>query len=187
MTDTAQITIRAATPADAAEATRLFGALHKYNAALDPCFALADHWEDLVEQYIQQSQHSDERLWLLGYANDQAVGFVLAEVHTDVPLHKHRRWAEIVGLYVDDEHRGGEVADRLMAQTYAWAAQHQLHSIQLYVTATNTRAQHFYARHGFHTTQQIMRRTIETTATDDHAAVPATARLHFREGGTRPF
>ncbi len=187
MTVTAQMIISEATCADAADVIRLFGALHRYNAALDPRFALADHWEDLVDAYLEQSRHSDESAWLLAHVGTEAVGFVLVEVHTDAPLYKHRRWAEIVGLYVDEEHWGSEVADRLMEHAYAWAQEHHLHTMQLYVTATNERAQRFYARHGFEPSQQILRRTLLPTPADGEAPSPSNERSHFSEGGTRPF
>ena len=187
MTVTAQMIISEATCADAADVIGLFGALHRYNAALDPRFELADHWEDLVDTYLEQSRHSDESAWLLARVGTETVGFVLVEVHTDSPLYKHRRWAEIVGLYVDGEHRGGEVADRLMEYAYVWAQEHHLHTMQLYVTATNERAQRFYARHGFEPSQQILRRTLLPMPDAEQAVPPMRDRLHFGEGGTRPF
>jgi ribosomal protein S18 acetylase RimI-like enzyme len=187
MTATAQVMIGEATSGDANDVIRLFGALHRYNAALDPRFELVDNWADLVAVYLEQSHHSDESAWLLAHVGTQVVGFVLVEVHTDSPLYKHRRWAEIVGLYVDEEHRGGDVADRLMEHAYAWAQEHQLHTMQLYVTATNERAHRFYARHGFEPSQQILRRTLLPMPDAEQAVPPVRDRLHFGEGGTRPF
>jgi ribosomal protein S18 acetylase RimI-like enzyme len=107
-------------------------------------------------------------------------------VHYDAPLYRHRRWAEIVGLYLEPEHRGQGTAAALMQHAYDWAVQHRLRVMQLYVTASNHRAQRFYTREGFTTSQIIMRRILS----DDEQEFGAPAshhagRLHFSEGGTR--
>lgn len=113
--------IRPADPANTAAALRLFAELHRHNAQLDPRFALADNWAQLVEDYLRQSQQSDDSVWLLACHNGTAIGFVLVKVHTDLPLYRHRGWAEIVGLYVDPAYRGTGVAHLLMEQAYARA------------------------------------------------------------------
>lgn len=179
------IQISEATVADTTDVIRLFGALHRYNAELDPRFALADNWESLVETYLELSLHSDESIWLLARAGEQAIGFVLVEVHYDSPLYKHRRWAEIVGLYVEPEQRGNEVADLLMEHAYAWAQKRCLQIMQLYVTASNVRARRFYERQGFNTSQLVMRRALVPNYARNEMATYATDRLHFSEGGVR--
>ncbi len=183
-----QITIVEATPADAPEAIRLFGELHRFNAGLDPRFELAEDWEQLVQQYLQQSHRSHDSSWFLAWQDARAIGFVLVEVHTDSPLYRHRRWAEIVGLYVEPAYRGKQVAHLLMEHAYAWALQHNLRIMQLYVTATNVHAQQFYAKEGFVISQAILRRTL--TGEQALHEVPAEhphQRLHFSEGGARPL
>ena len=181
------IQIREATVEDQADVIRLFGELHRYNAELDPRFALADKWQDLVGTYLEQSFHSDESIWLIARAQERAIGFVLVEVHYDSPLYKYRRWAEIVGLYVEPEQRGGEVADLLMQHAYAWAEARNLCTMQLYVTASNVRAQRFYERHGFDISQLIMRRALATEPRVNGSTPSGADRLHFSEGGSRPF
>lgn len=169
-----QITIHEAQAHDADDAVRLFGALHRYNAELDPCFALVDDSDALVATYVQQSFHSDQNIWLLARAEGRVVGFVLVEIHSDSPFYKHRRWGEIVGLFVESDYRGSEAADLLMEHAYAWAQTHQLRAIQLYVTASNERAQRFYARHDFDTSQYVMRRTLVPSAPDDCASAASS-------------
>lgn len=51
--------------------------------------------------------------------------------------------------------RGMGLADRLLAQGVRWARESGYASVQLYVTATNLRAKHFYARVGFRPVQEI--------------------------------
>lgn len=182
------IDIAPATPADGVDVIRLFGALHRYNSALDARFALAEGWEVLVQNYLEQSEHSDDSSWLLAREGSQPIGFVLVELHTDSPLYRHRRWAEIVALYVDEDYRGHNVAQRLMQHAYEWAVQRHIPVMQLYVTAANQQAQHFYHKQGFGTSQVIMRRTL-TNADAHHPALVEhpQERLHFSESGARPL
>ncbi len=182
------IAIITATPEDASDVIRLWGALHRYNADLDPRFELAAGWEALVQEYLAQSQDSDDSVWFLACQDGVAVGFVLVEVHTDSPLYRHRRWAEIVGLYVEPGYRGGDVAQRLMDRAYTWALGHQLHVMQLYVTASNLPAQRFYTKQGFANSQVIMRRFLSDSGPAvEQIAEHSHQRLHFSEGGARPI
>jgi|GEM_PF-1070644 len=182
------IQIVQATPADTPEVIRLFGALHRFNAELAPHFALADGWEELVEQYLSESEQSDDSVWLLACDQERPIGFVLVEIHIDSPLYRHRRWAEIVGLYVEAAYRGSQVAQLLMEQAYRWARSHNLRVMQLYVTASNHQARRFYDKQGFVDSQLIMRRPlIEADGYDETPARYAHHRLHFSEGGARPL
>ncbi len=184
----AALQIVPASAADIGDVLRLFGELHHYNAELDPRFELADDWQDLVAEYLEQSAGSDESAWLIARVDTHAVGFVLVEVHYDAPLYRHRRWAEIVGLYIEPEYRGQGIAEVLMQHAYNWALQHHLCVMQLYVTASNHRAQQFYAREGFTTSQLIMRRTLSDEEQEPAArAFHHAGRLHFSEGGARPL
>ena len=177
-----------ATPIDTADVIRLFGALHRHNASLDARFELALGWERLVQDYLQQSQESQDSAWLLAQHDGHVIGFVLVEVHTESPLYRYRRWAEIVGLYVEPEYRGSNVAQLLMEHAYAWAVQHNLPVMQLYVTASNDQAQQFYAKQGFETRQHILRRSLTTADVQpEHIVEHVQHRLHFSESGGRPF
>ena len=183
------LVIREATVADTADVVRLFGALHEHNASFDSCFALADDWQSLVRSYLEQSLHSDQSVWLLATRRERVVGFVLVEVHVDSPLFRFRRWAEIVGLYVEPSERGTGVAHLLMAHAYDWASSHGLRRMQLYVSAPNAPARRFYAREGFVPTQLIMRRDLVPNAyqSPEPASRHVPSRLHFSEGGERPL
>lgn len=182
------IEINPATPADASEAIRLFGELHRFNTSLDQRFALADGWEQLVEEYLVQLREAEDSIWLLARHEGNAVGFVLVETHTDSPLYRHRRWAEIVGLYVDPAYRGSHVAQLLMEHAYDWAMRHNFRVMQLYVTAANHPARRFYEKQGFGTSQMIMRRTLTVDDVQDESlSEHPQHRLHFSEGGARPL
>lgn len=149
-----------AQPADCDMVISLFGALHTYNASLDSHFALSDDWEVLLRREFSETCGRNDRLWLLVKDGEKAVGLLIAAVHTDSPMFKHRRWVEIEALYVADSHRGMGVARDLLNRAYGWAEAQGLPRVQLYVTATNVRAQAVYNEQGFSVTQAIMRKSL---------------------------
>ncbi len=145
---------------DCAAIISLFEALHVYNASLDPHFALSDDWETILREQFRSTYDDPDMLWLLVKAGNAAVGLLIAAVHTDSPLFRHRRWVEVQALYVADSHRGMGIARCFLNRVYAWAQVLHLPRIQLYVTASNIRAQSVYADEGFATSQAIMRKKL---------------------------
>jgi ribosomal protein S18 acetylase RimI-like enzyme len=138
----------------------LFGALHRYNAALDPHFALSDGWEGILREQFERTCDDTEMMWLLVKDGQHAVGLLIAGVHTDSPLFRHRQWVEVQALYVADSHRRMGIARGLLNEAYAWAEALHLPRVQLYVTASNVRAQSVYEEEGFATSQAIMRKKL---------------------------
>jgi ribosomal protein S18 acetylase RimI-like enzyme len=146
--------------ADVDAVIALFGALHAYNASLDPQFALADDWESLLRREFDRTAQHPDHLWLLVKNASRAVGLLIASLHTDSPLFRFREWIEVEALYVAPSHRCMGVADRLLNQVYQWAEARQLSRIQLYVTSNNLNAQSVYTDQGFTVTQAIMRKSL---------------------------
>jgi GNAT superfamily N-acetyltransferase len=138
----------------------LFGALHNYNASLDPHFALSDAWENILREQFPSSYNNPEMLWLLVKDGNKAIGLLIAGVHTDSPLFRHRQWVEVQAVYVADSHRRLGIARRLLNRAYDWAEAMSLPRVQLYVTASNVRAQSVYEEEGFATSQAIMRKKL---------------------------
>ncbi|MCC6613718.1 MAG: GNAT family N-acetyltransferase [Anaerolineae bacterium] len=138
----------------------LFGALHAYNASLDPHFALSDGWRAILRSEFAATHDDPDRLWLLVKDGERPVGLLIAGVHTDSPLFRHRQWVEVQALFVADSHRRLGLARRLLDEAYAWAEAHALPRVQLYVTASNVRAQSVYEAEGFSTSQAIMRKRL---------------------------
>lgn len=138
----------------------LFEALHRYNASLDAHFALADGWEALLRREFRETVHCPDHLYLLVKAGNRAVGLLIAAIHTDSPLFRHRQWIEVEALYVAPSHRSLGIAKHLLNQAYQWAKAQQLLRVQLYVTASNVRAQAVYTDQGFTVTQAIMRKSL---------------------------
>ena len=145
---------------DADTIVALFGALHSYNASLDAHFALSDDWEPLLRREFRATWQQGDRLWLLVKQAKRAVGLLIAAVHTDSPMFRHRRWVEVEALYVVSGYRGMGIAQRLLNRAYQWAAAQELSRVQLYVTASNEHAQSVYIDQGFIVTQAIMRKSL---------------------------
>ncbi len=138
----------------------LFSALHGYNASLDPHFALADDWESLLRHEFQKTVCHPDHLWVLIKDGERAVGLLIAAVHMDSPMFRHRCWVEVEALYVDGSYRGKHVVQRLLDKAYSWAESKRIRRVQLYVTASNVRAQALYTKQGFTVTQAIMRKSL---------------------------
>lgn len=155
-----QLRILPAEADDCDAVVALFGALHHYNASLDAHFALAADWEKVLRQQFKMTVRQPDKLWLLVKEGNQAVGLVIAGIHTDSPLFQARRWVEVQALYVAPSHRRHGIARRLLKRVYAWAERQGLARIELFVTASNTRAQAVYADEGFTVSQAIMRKQL---------------------------
>ena len=138
----------------------LFEALHRYNAALDASFALADEWETLFRREFRETAQRPDHLYLLVKAGNRVVGLLIAAIHSDSPLFHHRQWIEVEALYVAPSHRSMGISKHLLNQAYQWAKAQQLLRVQLYVTASNVRAQAVYTDQGFTVTQVIMRKSL---------------------------
>ncbi|MBE7553053.1 MAG: GNAT family N-acetyltransferase [Anaerolineales bacterium] len=138
----------------------LFQALHTYNTSLDQHFALAENWEGLLREHFYHTYQRSNSLWLLAKKNGQAIGLLIASVHSDSPIFHYNHWVEIEALYIAPAYQGQGIAQRLMAQAYTWARERGANRIQLYVTATNVKARTFYAQQGFVVSQEIQRKSL---------------------------
>ncbi len=169
---TATLELRTAGPADFEAVATLFEALHQFNASLDPGFGLVDNWRQLLHSHFQHTCTAAGALWLLAWTNEpespaqngrngakrpEAVGLLIMEAHQDSPLFKHRRWAELVALYVAPAYRGSGLAARMVAYARTWTGEHGFDRVQLYVTSGNEPAKEFYRHCGFQPVQEIWR------------------------------
>ena len=161
MSDT-QLLIKLADHDDDWAVQRLFGALHRLNTELDPSFALADGWSAVLDEHLAHVRAVGNGITLLAWHSQQPVGLVMMDGHTDSPLFRHRRWAELLALYVEPSARSLGVADRLLEAGANWAQEQGYYRIQLYVTSTNQRAKRFYERSGFRCVQEIWRLDMAT-------------------------
>jgi ribosomal protein S18 acetylase RimI-like enzyme len=178
---TSPLAIRHAQPHEEWAVQELFGALHASNTALDPRFALAAGWEDVLHEHLAHTRAAGHGLTLLAWDHVTPMGLVMLDDHSDSPLFLHRRWAELLALYVAPEAQGCGVADTLLDAGIAWAGERGYERVQLYVTATNVRAKRFYARAGFRPVQEIWRRELGAavaTPPDDPICDAAYANGH---------
>jgi ribosomal protein S18 acetylase RimI-like enzyme len=137
-----------------------FEALHRFNAGLDPAFALAPHWEaQLYSLYCDTHDHRDH-VWLLAWAGERTAGFLWGRLHRDSPIFARREWVELMAIQVDDEARGSGLAVALIDRLAEWTRAAGLDTIQAFVTASNDRALAFYAARGFEHTQSIVRLSV---------------------------
>lgn len=151
------LVLRVATAADRPAIRRLFGALHAYNASLDPRFALAEGWERLFDEHLDRLWAQDTGIVYLACRGEETVGFVLMAAFEDSPLFRFRWWAELQAIFVDPGARGTSIAARLVAAGTDWARRRGYDRIQLFVTASNTSAKRFYQTLGFRSVQEIWR------------------------------
>lgn len=149
------VTVRRAAPEDKGAVRALFGALHAFNAALEPRFALADGWEQVLARHLVRKEAGGQDVTLLAWDGADPVGLAMVAGHVDSPLFRHRRWAELTALYVVSGVRGAGVADRLLAEARTWAGSSGFGELRLYVTASNQQARHFYAKAGLRPIQEI--------------------------------
>jgi GNAT superfamily N-acetyltransferase len=163
---------------EVAEIKRLFLKLHLYNANLDPRFALAEDWERHFTALIERALIGQDQLALLAWDQGRPAGFLLAAVHRDFPMWRHHEWAEVEALYVERLWRGTGLADALLGRAFDWAAALGLPAVQLYVTASNTRAVRFYERQGFRPAQAVMRTLVPLV--QNQAALLEARAAHAR-------
>lgn len=146
---------------DLASVVALFGLLHGFNAALDSRFALAENWRDLLCEHFTRTQASPAALWLLAWQGERPVGLLVMKAHQDSPLFRHRGWAEVVALYVDEGCWGSGLGRRLMTEAQQWAIARGFDRVQLYVTAANERARSFYSACGLRPVQEVWRLDVQ--------------------------
>jgi len=161
-TDEHEWTIRPVERPDIAAIKALFHKLHAFNTSLDPGFALSEEWETHFDAAMVEALQGRESLCLIARErlSGQPCGFILAAIHRDSPMWRHRDWVEVQALYVERRWRGHRLAAGLLTQACVWADRAGQRVVQLYVTASNERAIRFYQREGFRQTQAIMRKTL---------------------------
>jgi ribosomal protein S18 acetylase RimI-like enzyme len=147
---------------DAADIKALFRKLHMFNAALDPRFALSDHWEAHFDTTMQRALCGDDAICFIAREAGSGLpcGFALAATHHDSGMWRYHDWVEVEALYVEDTWRGSGLAEILLGRASEWADSLGQSVVQLYVTASNERAIRFYRRNGFRVTQEIMRKAL---------------------------
>jgi GNAT superfamily N-acetyltransferase len=169
------VTVLGAAEGDEWAVRALFRDLHAFNAALEARFALEDGWERLLAEHLAAERAAGTGSTLLAWDEDGPVGLAMVAAHTDSPLYRHRRWAELTALHVVPRARGTGVADLLLAAARAWAEDRGFRELRLYVTTSNERARRFYDRSGFRPIQEIW--TVDLGPAAETAAIAGAESL----------
>jgi GNAT superfamily N-acetyltransferase len=114
--------------------------------------ALADEPDAYGSTFAEQSRFSDERWrqmageqnYFLALDDDHAVGMASGGRYPPRPT---TRW--LYGMYVEPEHRGTDVARRLVSVVANWARAEGVDTLGLHVTESVGRARRFYEKVGF--------------------------------------
>ncbi|MFO1170725.1 MAG: GNAT family N-acetyltransferase [Hyphomicrobiaceae bacterium] len=142
-----RVTLRAATQADAALASRsvIAGWRDSYGAVL-PARLLAS---------LDRNPHHDETAWrqainvatartLVVEYDGSSIGVVRVDLVSTIPDTQ----SELTTLYIESAHRGRGIGGWVLHEVFAVAAQSGALSLGVCVLTGNTRGRHFYVQHG---------------------------------------
>jgi ribosomal protein S18 acetylase RimI-like enzyme len=111
---------------------------------------VGEHYEfmrDRMARYLAGDHHPRHALLpravFVAALGDQVVGYVAGHLTTRYDCDGELQW-----LYVLAEHRGTEVAPKLLRLMAAWFAERQASRVCVNVDPANTAARRFYKRHG---------------------------------------
>jgi ribosomal protein S18 acetylase RimI-like enzyme len=104
--------------------------------------------ETWVER-VHRGATSDEAATFLAVDGPDCVGLVGC-VHDDLGAD-----FQLVSMWVEPAYRGQQVASELVAAVLSWATKQGAHTVGLWVTHGNDRAQRFYERTGFTVTGDV--------------------------------
>jgi ribosomal protein S18 acetylase RimI-like enzyme len=104
----------------------------------------AIQYYDLEEMLI-----ADHILLVVAEIEGQLVGSGYARIQTAKPYLQHERYAYLGFMYVDNEHRGKGINQKIMETLKAWATTHQISELRLEVYAENLSAIKAYEKVGF--------------------------------------
>lgn len=89
--------------------------------------------------------------------NGELVGSGYARIYGAEPYLKHRQYAYIGFIYVEPEHRGKGIADKILNTLKAWASLQDITEVRLEVYKANDNAIRAYEKAGFQQHMLVMR------------------------------
>ncbi len=114
----------------------------------DAPFAFASTVEEERERPDAWWAESVARLaWFVAEDGERLVGLAAG-----LPPDDDGAWPELISMWVDEAHRGGAVAERLLQMVVDWAEGEGATGLVLGVAEDNERALRFYERAGFRPT-----------------------------------
>lgn len=142
------LTIRAATPADAAAILRVYMESAMHHRELAPDRYLIPAEPEILERYGEPpTAHSTT---LVAIDNGEIVGFVEARLQPPVdPMHRPTLFCHILEIAVSADRRSEGIGRALMSAITDWARAAGAEFLSLEYLASNVRAAAFYERLGF--------------------------------------
>lgn len=145
------LTIREATPDDAARIARAYLESAEHHARLDPERYAVPAVEAIVARYALGRQHApatdEDRITLLADLDGDVVGFVDARLdRSPDAMHREMVYCHIVEIAVVEAQRGQGVGERLLGAAEDWGRERGATFASLEYLAANTRAGTFYER-----------------------------------------
>jgi L-amino acid N-acyltransferase YncA len=161
MPSDAPLTVRRATPADAAGIVSIWAAIvaEKVYSAVDRPFTVEG------ERAYLKSLSAQEAVFVAEDADGQIVGFQTLDRWTKL-FHSMDHVGQL-GTFVLDEWRARGVGRQLAAQTLAFARSAGYEKLVVLVRAGNTSAQRFYAASGFSPCGRLVRQVRIADEYDD--------------------
>ncbi len=143
-----RITVRKATPKDYALLkeikTEFYNWECDHDERLDPTYA-----ERVLGSRLARNLRQNNTAFFLAFKEDAVIGYAGAEVKESPIFVKARRQGHLFNLYVRPGHRSEGAGSKLLAAAHDWFRQQRVDEIILEPYAFNTKAQKFYARHGY--------------------------------------
>jgi ribosomal protein S18 acetylase RimI-like enzyme len=97
------------------------------------------HWLELPRTKVLVAESDAERIGFTLLSPGRSIGFLW------------RPWAELVGIGVEQEHRGRGVGQQLLVAAIDVATEWRASEVRLHTAAGNQIGQSFFHRHGFRT------------------------------------
>ncbi len=140
--------LRKAKVTDIKELLRLYEALNKDIAKLDP---MRFQGAQMDEEWVVKEIQSNDTLFLVYEEDKEVVGFALANVMETppYPMYKPKRYGYILDLVVAKNMRGQGIATQLIEGMIEWKSKKNLDYLELNVLANNREARALYKKKEF--------------------------------------
>ena len=104
-----------------------------------------DSWTEQANSTVE----GIDRVTVLAFDDDEPIG-VGAFYRDD----QDQGAGELIQFWVDQEHRGGLVAGKLLEWIFSWASEHGFERLMAWVNMENERAIRFFRKYGFELTDE---------------------------------
>jgi GNAT superfamily N-acetyltransferase len=119
--------------------------------------ALSANWS---ETWRDQVAPNDDRLVLMAFRNDQAVGYLVMEIVSDFPLFDEP-FGYLKEAFVRTETRSQGIGQEMLACAEAWCRRRGILDLRLDVWAANESATRFWTLAGFELQSMTMKKTLK--------------------------